>query len=39
MSLRSTTPAVASEMLDGWFETGPDPSEAVNIQKLELDQG
>jgi ribose 5-phosphate isomerase B len=34
MSLRLTTPTVASEMLDAWFATGPDPSEAENIARL-----
>jgi ribose 5-phosphate isomerase B len=35
MGLRLTTPAVASEMLDVWFTTEPDPSEADNIARLE----
>jgi ribose 5-phosphate isomerase B len=35
MSLRSTSAAVASEMLDEWFSTQPDPSEAGNIAALE----
>lgn len=35
MSLRLTTPAVATEMLDAWFVNGPDPSERTNIAKLE----
>ena len=35
MSLRSTAPAVASEMLDAWFSTQADPSEAANIASLE----
>jgi len=35
MSLRSTAPAVAHEMLDVWFTTEPDPSEADNIARLE----
>ncbi len=35
MSLRSTSPAVASEMLDAWFSTEPDPSERANIAALE----
>jgi len=35
MSLRSTAPAVAREMLDAWFTTDPDPSEADNIARLE----
>jgi ribose 5-phosphate isomerase B len=35
LSLRLTSPVLASEMLDAWFSTGPDPDEAVNIGKLE----
>jgi ribose 5-phosphate isomerase B len=35
MSLRSTTPATAEEMLDEWFTTEPDPSEKRNIELLE----
>jgi ribose 5-phosphate isomerase B len=35
MSLRLTSPQVAHEMLDAWFETEPDPSEAANIAALE----
>ena len=35
LSLRLTSPTVASEMLDAWFSTSPDPSEAENIKKLE----
>jgi ribose 5-phosphate isomerase B len=35
MSLRLTSPQVAREMLDAWFATGPDPSEAANIAALE----
>lgn len=35
LSLRLTSPTVASEMLDAWFSTDPDPSEAENISKLE----
>ena len=37
MSLRLTSPVVASEMLDAWFEATPDPSEADNIARLETD--
>ena len=37
MSLRLTSPIVASEMLDAWFEARPDPSEADNIARLEAD--
>ena len=35
MSLRSTTPATAEEMLDEWFTAEPDPSEKRNIELLE----
>jgi ribose 5-phosphate isomerase B len=35
LSLRLTSPTVASEMLDAWFSTAPDPSEASNIEKLD----
>lgn len=35
MSLRLTSETVASEMLDEWFATAPDPSEAANIASLE----
>ena len=35
LSLRLTSPVVASEMLDVWFSTDPDPDEAVNIGRLE----
>jgi ribose 5-phosphate isomerase B len=35
MSLRLTTPTVAGEMLDAWFGTEPDSSEAENIARLE----
>jgi ribose 5-phosphate isomerase B len=37
MSLRSTSPAVASEMLDAWFSSQPDPSESANVASLERD--
>ncbi|MGH2806938.1 MAG: RpiB/LacA/LacB family sugar-phosphate isomerase [Actinomycetota bacterium] len=36
MSLRLTTPTVASEMLDVWFATKPDPSERDNIALVEI---
>ena len=36
MSLRSTSPAVASEMLDAWLATNPDPAERNNIAMLEV---
>ena len=35
MGLRLTSPEVAKEMLDAWFEARPDPSEAANVAKLE----
>jgi ribose 5-phosphate isomerase B len=35
LSLRLTSPAVASEMLDAWFSTAADLSEAANIARLE----
>lgn len=35
MGLRLTSPTVASEMLDAWFSTDPDPSEAANIAAVE----
>jgi ribose 5-phosphate isomerase B len=35
MGLRLTSPDVAHEMLDAWFATESDPSEAVNIDRLE----
>ena len=35
MSLRSTSPTIAEEMLDAWFATAPDPSEQDNIASLE----
>lgn len=34
LSLRSTSEAVANEILDAWFAAGPDASEAANIQKV-----
>ena len=36
MSLRLVSPTVASEMLDVWFSTAPDPSERENIALLEI---
>jgi ribose 5-phosphate isomerase B len=35
MSLRLTSPQLAREMLDAWFDTAADPSEAHNIEALE----
>lgn len=37
MSLRLTSPEVAREMLDAWLSTEPDPGEAGNIARLEVD--
>jgi ribose 5-phosphate isomerase B len=37
MGLRLTSADVAHEMLDEWFSTEPDPSEAANIARLEGD--
>jgi ribose 5-phosphate isomerase B len=34
MSLRSTSEAVASEVLDAWFDGEPEESEAENIRKV-----
>jgi ribose 5-phosphate isomerase B len=38
MGLRLTSPEVAREMLDAWFATTVDPSEAENIARLEPGQ-
>jgi ribose 5-phosphate isomerase B len=35
MSLRLTSPTVASEMLDAWFSTDPDPAEAANVARVD----
>lgn len=35
MGLRLTSPEIAKEMLDAWFSSSPDPSEAANVAKLE----
>ena len=35
MSLRLANANLASEMLDAWFSTDPDPSEKPNIEMLE----
>jgi ribose 5-phosphate isomerase B len=37
MSLRLTSPTLASEMLDAWFAAEPDESEADNVARLEED--
>ncbi len=34
MSLRLVSPDVAKEILDAWFQSEPDPSEAENIEKV-----
>lgn len=34
LSLRLTTPALATEILDAWFTTDPDPTEADNIRAV-----
>jgi len=34
LSLRATSEVIANEILDAWFEAGPDPSEAENIEKV-----
>lgn len=39
MSLRLTSPEVAREMLDAWFDTEPDPAEAENLARLEAETG
>lgn len=36
MSLRLTSSAVASEMIDAWFEAGPDEGERETIATLEV---
>jgi ribose 5-phosphate isomerase B len=38
MGLRLTSPEVAREMLDGWFETDFDAGEAANVARLERDR-
>jgi len=35
MGLRLTSPEIAHEMLDAWFTTEADPSEAAAIASLE----
>ena len=34
LSLRATSEVVAKEILDAWFETEPDASEAANVAKV-----
>jgi ribose 5-phosphate isomerase B len=36
MGLRLTSADVARELLDAWFTTEPDPSEAGNVARLEV---
>ena len=36
MSLRLTSPPIASEMLDVWFSTDPDPAERESIALMEV---
>jgi ribose 5-phosphate isomerase B len=39
LSLRTTTEALAKEILEAWFSAGPDASEAENVEKLkQMDQ-
>jgi ribose 5-phosphate isomerase B len=38
MSLRLTSPDLAAEMLDAWFDTQPDPSQSDNIARLDADR-
>jgi ribose 5-phosphate isomerase B len=39
LSLRTTTQALAKEIIEAWFSSAPDPAEAENVAKLkELDQ-
>ena len=39
LSLRTTTEALAKELLEAWFAVSPDQSEAENVEKLkELDR-
>lgn len=35
LSLRTTTETVAGEILDAWFSTSPDETEAENVEKLK----
>jgi len=35
MGLRLTSPELAREMLDAWFDTDADPAEADNVARLE----
>ncbi len=35
LGLRLTSPEVAREVLDAWFEAEPDPAERANVARLE----
>ena len=35
LGLRLTSPEVAKDVLDAWFEAEPDPSERANVDRLE----
>ena len=35
LSLRTTSEAVAREVLEAWFSASPDPSEGENVKKLK----
>lgn len=39
MSLRLTSQALAKEIIEAWFNTPPDPSEAHNIAKIKEIEG
>ena len=39
LSLRTTTEALASEILEAWFSASPDESEAENVEKLKKMDG
>ena len=39
LSLRTTTEAVAGEILEAWFSASPDESEAENVEKLKKMDG
>jgi len=39
LSLRTTTEAVAGEILEAWFSASPDDSEAENVEKLKKMDG
>lgn len=36
LSLRLTSQALAEEILEAWFSTGMDPSEAANIERIKV---